>query len=253
MPASKDSTLSDQKPLCPDLDEELYHVLGYKQTPNAKQAAEIAEACAKDPAFYIFGGFVRSFDGNDNDQPIKPFLDNPGLRWALAVMHDDDLGKTRCFQKSRQVAMTWLCCAYMTHHCRFISHRLGMIQSKVARDAHAFVYKTNWNGGRCGFIERAMPPILRARGLMGLKGNLIYPQGSQIFGIPQGEEHARSYNASLAMSDEACFQPEFGESYDALVFQARRLIIWSSALGRTAYARLIEEGDEDDFETTEAA
>ncbi|NIP40492.1 MAG: hypothetical protein GTN39_03150, partial [Candidatus Aenigmarchaeota archaeon] len=44
---------------------------------------------------------------------------------------------------------------------------------------------------------------------------LVFPNGSKIWGIPEGPDIIRSYTGSILFSDEAAFQPSFEAAYTA--------------------------------------
>jgi hypothetical protein len=53
--------------------------------------------------------------------------------------------------------------------------------------------------------------------------------GSRIIGIPEGADQIRSYHPWGLLMDEAAFQPEAGEAYDAAVPVCQKIIVVSSA------------------------
>lgn len=251
MPVIRESRLLDQRPLYPALDLALYERYGWPETgPPPDVAEEVLARAAEDPAFFIFGGFVRTTDNRDRKNPVKPFPDYPYLHEVLSHIHPFDIPDDECdvvaIPKSRQLTMTWIACAYAVWEARFHPHSLTMIQSKKAEDAWKLVYKGDWNMGRCGFIERAMPTFMRARGLVGTRGELTYPNGSQIWGIPQGAHMFRGYTSRLVVSDECCFQDKFEEAYTAALSMAGRIILITTANYGTFFGRLIEEEQDEE-------
>lgn len=262
---SSERRLEVQKALCPELDVSLYESLGWQGPPTPKQATEALLRAAVDPAYFIFGGFCRTFDEHDRDHPVKPFPDKTYLREALHHIHPDEVtvGDVSAINKSRQIMITWLLCAYACWEAHFHAHRRVMMQTKKAEDAWNLVYRSSWMRSRCSFIERAMPEFMRAGAVTGrakglyeyegaleaTRGTLSYPNGSEIMGIPQGEHMFRSYTASLVICDECCFQPEFEEAYAAALPMAKgggRIILVSTALAGTYYAKLVEEDEHEE-------
>lgn len=242
--AIREAVLTKQPPLFPALDAELFKKLGFKGEPSSRQAKEIWDRCAQDPEFYIFGGFVRTSDEHDIKNPVKPFPDKEYLREILKFIRESASGDVCAISKSRQLLITWLLTAYATWEARFNSHRRVMIQSKKAEDAWKLTYRGSWFHSRCGFIERAMPHMLRSIGLKGTRGELAYPNGSEIWGIPQGAHMFRSYTASLVICDEACFQDAFEDAYTAALPMAKgggKIILCSTAAAGTYYAHVVEE------------
>jgi len=137
-------------------------------------------------------------------------------------------------EKSRHVMATWLTCAYLLWRARAFPHQLIMVQSKREEDVAALVYDKEPDQGRISFLEWSLPPHLRvARFPHGAKYCHVYlPNGSHIWGIPEGGHIIRSHNPSVVFSDEAAFQPEFGKAYTAslpAITHGGQLLVVSSA------------------------
>lgn len=224
---------------------------------SSTKIAKIWERCATDPEFYIFGGFVRTFDEKDRRNPRKPFPRKTYLYRMLDHIHATETGDVCAISKSRQLTMSWLLGAYSSWEAKFHDHARVMYQSKKKEDAGAFIYQDSFLHSRIGFIERAMPLFMRADGLRGKIGKLIYSNGSSITAMPQGADMARSYAASLYLFDEAAFQIDFGDTYKAVLPMAKgdpgvpdsggRIIMLTSAKGGSDYAKIVEETPEFDF------
>ena len=236
-----------RKALCPDLDDAwLAKVRALPQLGAGHPSREkrAIAACAEDPAEFIFGGAVRTFDPHDRENPYKPFPDLPDLREALQFIHQP--AAVACIAKSRQLMMSWLLCAYAVWEARFSPARVVMMQSKKEADAWTLVFN-DWFTSRCAFIEYALPPLLwcsfHGRFVHGMQGKLIYPHGSMIWGIPGGPDHFRSHVASLAFIDEAAFHDKFDLTYQAALAMTKgggRLRIVSTAKYGTYFGQLIE-------------
>lgn len=137
-------------------------------------------------------------------------------------------------EKSRHVMATWLTCAYILWRARSFPHQLIIVQSKREEDAAALVYDKEPDQGRISFLEWSLPEHLRVARLPsgGKYCHLYFPNGSHIWGIPEGGHIIRSHNPSVVFSDEAAFQPEFGKAYTAAlpaITHGGQLIVVSSA------------------------
>lgn len=262
----QDAQLVDQEDLFPTLDKALYEKWGWGvKGPNKAEARYAWDMCAEDPAAFIFGGFVRTFDEHDRQHPVKPFPHKSYLLYVLRYIHNGgtqmDDSDVVAISKSRQLSMTWLACAYAVWDAHFHDHRKVMIQSKKAEDAWRLVYWKHWQAARCGFIIRAMPRFMRhivvgknsrgedkRLGAVGTKGEIIYPNGSTIMGVPEGGHQFRSHVASLVISDECCFQPEFEDAFTAALAMAKgggKIVLITTAAAGTYYSRLVEEETEE--------
>ncbi len=137
-------------------------------------------------------------------------------------------------EKSRHVLATWLSCGYLLWRARRDPHQLLIVQSKREEDAAALVYDKEPDLGRISFLEWSLPEHLRVAKLPsgGKYCHLYFPNGSHIWGIPEGGHIIRSHNPSVVFSDEAAFQPEFGKAYTAAlpaITHGGQLIVVSSA------------------------
>jgi len=240
--------LTDQGSHASELDAWLYKKLniakpGYE--PDALTAARIWKHCRDNEDFFIFN-FVRTRDEHDAESPVKPFPDWPYLR---EILHHIRSYPITAIAKSRQMTVTWLLTAHAIWHARFWPHRLIFIQSKKEEDAANLVFNQDWVNARGSFIELNLPKFLRMRGLKAKYGQLFYPNGSHIWGIPQGSHIIRSYTASEIIMDEAAFQPQFEEAYTAALATVKgggRLVACSTALANTFFAKICGQDENDD-------
>lgn len=220
MPVQKSNTLrnEERRPICPELDSALYRHLEIdpKRVDLKREKERIRNACAEDPFFFIFGGFVRTFDGKDRLNPIKLFPNDPYLYRALEFIHRES--EVEAEIKSRQLVMTWTYAAYMVWDAYFHNFRHCFYQGKTATDSFDFTFNTDWTVSRCAFILYAMPEILWPPDdevIKGMRGKIIFPWGSLIQALPLGAHQWRSHVASLGVIDEACFHPDFSDTYGA--------------------------------------
>ncbi len=247
----REAVLTEQPDLCPDLDRKLRRELGMNTRLSSTKVAKVWERCRNDPEFYIFGGFVRTFDEKDRRNPRKEFPRKKYLYRMLDHIHSTETGDVCAISKSRQLTMSWLLGGYASWEARFHDHARVMYQSKKAEDAGAFIYQDSFLHSRIGFIERALPIFMRSQNLKGKIGKLIYDNGSSITAMPQGADMARSYAASLYLFDEAAFQKDFADTYKAVLPMAKgdpsmaesggRIIMLTSAKGGSDYATIVEE------------
>ena len=123
------------------------------------------------------------------------------------------------FEKSRQQMATWLVCAYLLFRARALDHQLLIVQSKREDDAADLVYNKEPQVARISCMEDGLPDPLRAVNLekKGSYCNIYFPNGSHLWGIPEGGDIIRSKTPSVVFADEAAFQPEFGAAYTAVI------------------------------------
>lgn len=203
-----------------------------------------AERLRRDAHWALFeSGYFRTKDEHDLDDPVKPLPNLPYLRamldwllvsgrllapaqatWALAaepqalprLLFAAQAG-ILFIEKSRQILATWLCCAYALWRAKSRPIQFILLQSKKEEDAANLVYNKDPATARISFMESRLPPHLRSIDFKtgAAYANLYFPNGSRIWGIPEGADIIRSNTPSLIVSDEACFQPEFGGAYTA--------------------------------------
>lgn len=186
------------------------------------------------PKYFI--QHVNTKDEHDEINPVKLFPEKPYIPYLfdLWVKKEQSIF---FIAKSRQIMLTWLCCVYALWLAKSTPHRLIFLQSKKELDAANLVFNggrsgKNWNTARISFIESHLPVWLQEKNLEPSFGKLIFENGSVITGIPEGADMVRSYTPSLMISDEAAFQPSFGEAYTAMMpvtKQGGQLIAVSSA------------------------
>jgi len=225
---------------------------------NKVQTQLELERCRRDAHHFIFD-VIRTKDEHDVRDPCKHFPDELALRamlddylvsgrlvspqeakYSLAVgtppeflQHIYETG-IYFVEKSRHVMATWLTCAYILWRARAYPHQLILVQSKREEDVAALVYDKEPDQARISFLEWSLPEELRlAKFPAAAKYCHVYiPNGSHIWGIPEGGHIIRSHNPSLLFSDEAAFQPEFGKAYTAAlpaITHGGQLIVVSSA------------------------
>lgn len=164
---------------------------------------------------------VSTKDEHDEILPVKLFPDKPYVPYLLDLFHQKERS-IFFIAKSRQIMLTWLCCVFALYLAKAVPHRLIFLQSKKELDAANLVFNggrsgKNWDTGRISFIEKHLPVWLQDPNVEPSYGKLIFPNGSVITGIPEGADMVRSYTPSLMISDEAAFQPGFGEAYTAMM------------------------------------
>lgn len=239
-------------------------------TKRFRSAAEQlnAERCRRDAHYFVFNSGLVTKDEHDTS-PTNPFPDTLYLRslldcllvvsrtlqpseakYAIEAGHSEAwltaLKTSAIFfcEKSRQVMVTWLCCAWMLWVAKYQAHRLILIQSKREDDAAALVFNKEPFFARISFMEVHLPPHLRTLTFpkAGAYGHLFFPNGSHIWGVPEGGAIIRSQTPSIVFSDEAAFQPEFGEAYTASLpaIKGGGCLVAVSSAEPSTFAELVE-------------
>lgn len=165
--------------------------------------------------------WVFTKDEHDEVNPVKLFPAKPHITYLLDMFHKK-VKSIIFIAKSRQIMLTWLCCSFALWLAKAFPHRLIFLQSKKEEDAANLVFNggrsgKNWDNARISFIEKRLPFWLQDPDIEPSYGKLLFPNGSKIWGVPEGGDMIRSYTPSLVISDEAAFQPEFGSAYTAML------------------------------------
>lgn len=233
------------------------------------QAALEREKCRRNAHHFVFASGLQTKDEHDLVNPLKPFPDEPYLRalldlflvggrflppaqarYALEAGFSARLldltaqGGMTFIEKSRQMMVSWIICAYALWRAKYHGHQLILFQSKREEDAANMVFTKEPYIARMSLLEFGLPKHLKTLTFprCGAYCHLFFPNGSHIWGIPEGGTIVRSNTASLIVSDEAAFQPEFGDAFAAAkpaVLGGGQLIAVSSAeLG--AFADIVE-------------
>ncbi len=202
-----------------------------------------AEKCKRSCQYFVFDcRKLVTKDEHDLIEPVKPFPPHPYLRslldnlcvsgrlvlgsdakYAQAAGHSVEWlcalreGGVFAVEKSRQMMVTWLVCAYLLWRAKYLKHQLILVQSKREEDAANLVFVKEPQVARISFMESHLPSHLRSCTFpkAGTYGHLYHQNGSHIWGIPEGGDIIRSNTPSVVFSDESAYQPDFGASYTA--------------------------------------
>jgi hypothetical protein len=215
---------------------------------STTQIAKIKERISADPEFYLFGGFVRTWDEHaPPTERVKTLGEEAYLKRILQHIHQGyPEPDTSAIVKSRQLRVSWLAFGYATWEARH-PHSRVIIKSQKAEHAWDAVYDDDWTQARCAFVEWANPKEVWSVGLIGKRGQLLYPNGASIMAAPKGGHVFRSYTATLAIFDEAAFQEDFRISYKGALPMARRILVISTVLGGSDFCKLVEMVEEQEF------
>lgn len=212
--------------------------------------------------------FLYTKDEHRSEDAVQPFPDMPYLRcvadmyllggkfidpeqakyaldWGLPLNELQQIHQTGllAIEKSRQVMVTWITLAYVLWRAKFFEHQLILVQSKREDDAQKLVCvkADTLHSARLTFLETHLPPYLQNMTNC-TKCNVHFSSGSHVWGIPEGGAIIRSHTASLLFSDEAAFQPEFGEAYTAALPAIRgggqAIFVSSAEIG--AFQQIVE-------------
>ena len=228
-----------------------------------------AERCRRDAQYFVFDSGLMTKDEHDTASPIKPFPSHPYLRALLdcllicgRLMHVEDARWARAaghsplwlqglsssgiclVEKSRQIMATWLCCAYLLWRAKYVPLQLILVQSKREEDAANLVFNKDPFVARISFMESHLPLHLRTMTFpkCGTFAHLYVPNGSHIWGVPEGQDIIRSNTPSVIFSDEAAFQPEFGGAFTAALpaIKGGGSFIGISSAEPGSFAQLVE-------------
>ena len=158
------------------------------QAPKSALRGVESERCRRSAQHFIFDSKrLVTKDEHDLKDPIKPFPQHPYLRsmldallvsgrllhpenarYALEAGHSSEwllgLRSSGIFlvEKSRQMMVTWIVCAYLLWRAKYNKHQLILVQSKREDDAANLVFVKEPHVARISFLESHLPPHLRS-------------------------------------------------------------------------------------------
>lgn len=157
--------------------------------------------------------------------PYEPFPDKPYFEAVLDVLAAEPIV---FIEKSRDLMMSWLCVGYLTLEAMKVPARKVIFQTMKESKAEELVNyaKTLWKH-QPDWLRDAHPlakPVERQSAV-----ELEFANGSKILGIAAGGDQIRSFHPYAVLIDEAAFLPQAGESYNAAIATAPKIILNSSA------------------------
>lgn len=153
-------------------------------------------------------------------EPVAPFPQKSYFVPLLGLMLTES---TLFIIKSREMMTSWLVCAYVAWMCQWHPQMQWVMQTdKEDKVVELINY--------CRILWRRQEPWMQER--VQIVGDntteLKYSNGSQIIGVPKGENQVRLYHPFGYVSDESAFQPEFRECFNAVRPVAKQIICVSS-------------------------
>jgi hypothetical protein len=168
----------------------------------------IREVYANDIDKY-YQNCVWTLDEHEKRPGVNPFKKIP-YDWSYIpeLVHWFQNHSWILVWKSRQILATWTAMAYALWLAGFHQGKKVAIQSKKSDDADALIQRIKVIYDRLpNWKPKAEFSYCRVK----------FPElGSDIFGIPQGSEQARSYTYSCFISDEFGFQEKLQETFGAI-------------------------------------
>lgn len=120
-------------------------------------------------------------------------------------------------EKSRDMSMTWIMISLHTWDCMFHGGKQAILQSEDAFKTlelvqRAYIIYENTPS----FLRESIGPANYSKGTT-KSGELYFSkQGSEILGLPQGENQIRQFHPSSVFSDECAFQVEAAATFGAI-------------------------------------
>ena len=159
------------------------------------------------------------------NSPYRSFPDKPYFPPLVECFHSEPVV---FIEKSRDLMLSWFCVGFFTHAAMTIEQREVLFQSqKEDKAAELIDYAKTLYEQQDEALKRRFPLAKPLKEQAALK--LEFANGSRIIGIPEGADQIRSYHPWGLLMDEAAFQPEAGEAYDAAVPVCQKIIVVSSA------------------------
>lgn len=207
-------------------------------TAEAQELADILEQEENDHLWQLMGSRVAGFDAGlllwltkytqtedkhwmaKGTQPVAPF---PELSYFVTLLQYLLSESTLFIIKSREMMTSWLVCAYVAWMCQWFPQILWVMQTDKEDKVVELV-------NYCRILWRRQPEWMQKRSPLVVDNTteLRYGNGSQIIGVPKGENQVRLYHPYGYVSDESAFQPEFRQCFNAVRPVAKQIICVSS-------------------------
>jgi len=169
----------------------------------------IHRRCSSNPWWFI-ATFLKTEDPQDPENPYKPFPSRcqTYLRQLLDHIQTEPL---LAVEKSRQVLVTWLCCAYVLWLLLFRQAVRIYVQSTKQETANELVDKI-------ALLYRSMPTWIKDRHPVKILADKIRTLDTrgEVRAIPEGPEHLRGRTPTLWWSDETAAQKDCALSWKAV-------------------------------------
>jgi hypothetical protein len=198
---------------------------------------EIEQACKLD-AWFWFQNFVYTRDPQDFENPVKKFPDYPFIKNLVEVIcergaMDKPANPRVAIPKSRQMLVSWTCCACSLWLAKFYPERHNFLQSQKEDKAIELLE-------RCKFIEEHSPRQVGAQFEFSQKlarGD----NGSKIQAVAQGPDQIAQYTPSQIVLDETALQETAEYSYRSMIPALRnggQLVAPSTPRGKNFFWQL---------------
>ena len=161
--------------------------------------------------WYFLKYCVYTADNSSEDRPIKPApIDRSYLHDIVDVWRDNRLV---VINKSRRMWISWLMVSLHLWLCITKAERNVFMRSKVFEDAQDLLDKARGIYERIpeSIWPRELLPSLRSK-----EGQLYFPElNSYMLAVSSGADKTRGRTASAILFDEAAFQDDFADAFQA--------------------------------------
>ena len=182
---------------------------------------------SKHPSNFLLG--TDPFSGEpywktqDEHDEVNPYKGLPELAYIRTMFDIYKRERIILVEKSRQMIISTLTCAYIAWECLFIPGRLWLISKTKESDAIALIRDKIRGPWRRlpGWLREACPASL------GPQHEVVFSQsGSRILGVTENvaRSSGRGMTASGFFLDEAAYQDQCREIWAAVMPMAKKLI-----------------------------
>lgn len=177
--------------------------------------------------------WLFTIDTSDQAEPEKLFPNKEHLYWVTQFWLRYP---TLLIPKSRQMSMTWLCCALYLWESFFFSHRLTFFQSKKEGDANELTLRAAQMYSSLPWWMQEWNPMQSVRCYMEFGTSK-----SRIFGVPSGADQIRGYQPSGLFNDETVYQTDVDKMIAAIrpAIRGGGRLTMTSSCGPSYFANMI--------------
>jgi hypothetical protein len=169
-------------------------------------------------------------EGRPSPYEAFPAYDYIAEQFALL-----ELERILWIEKSRDMMISWICMAYLTHQAMIVPERGVLVQTQKQEKAKQLIKYAKYLYCRQPEWLRSSFPLVKAIDSQP-DLSLTFAHGSSIIGIPGGADQIRSYHPWGYLNDESSFQPDAGECYNEALSAVKGKIIFNSSAGPGWYS-----------------
>ncbi len=159
-------------------------------------------------------GYRAILDHYEELSPIRPFT---VMEYMPPIIEWWQKAQFMVVEKSRDMMATWLMVTLFTWDALFHNGRQHIFQSQDAGHTYELIQRSHTiYENHPHFLRLAIGPVGFSKANSKSGELLVYNQGSELLGFPQGPDQIRQFHPSGIFTDETAFQAEAAAGFAAI-------------------------------------